>query len=422
MRVIGLMSGTSLDAIDAALVEIRTLGSALEVEPVRCIEREWPAALRDRVRGWSDPSATVAPGELAATSMEIGELFSAAADACAGAAGVELAAIDLIGSHGQTVHHHVDADGRVRATLQLGQPAVIAEQTGITVAADFRPRDIAAGGQGAPLVSFVDALVLGDQERTVAALNLGGIANVTVVPASSPSGAIAFDTGPGNSLLDAAARQLLGRPFDDRGVTAAAGEPSEQLLDELLAEPYFSRRPPKSTGRELFGDEFAARAAGRARELGLDAPRTLATLSELTGRSVARALLGWAPAWPAVIYVSGGGTHNHALMRVLERALANATPPGAEPPALAPIDEIGLPSAAKEAICFAVLGHETLHGRINNLPGATGARQPTVLGAIWPGRNYPRLVEHVGRSRQPRERIDRIVVRRSSEQRKGVAR
>lgn len=423
LRVLGLMSGTSLDGIDAAIVDVHGRDGTLDVSLVGWREEPWPAELRERISGWSDGAERVSPGELSSASMAIGELFAGVAGRAAATAGVPLGAIDLVASHGQTIHHHVDPEGRVLATLQIGEPAVIAERTGRTVVADFRPRDIAAGGQGAPLVSFVDALMFGEQERTVAALNLGGMANVTIVPAGAPFEAIAFDTGPGNSLIDGIARHLLGEPLDLDGAAAAAGKPSEDLVDDLLDDPYLRRSPPKSTGRELFGDAAAKRllAAGRAK--GLSDGDVLATATELTARSVAGAIARWSPAWPAVIHVSGGGTRNAALMKALERALARETPSGAHPARMQMVDEAGLPQAAKEAVCFAILGHEALHGRPNSLPGCTGARHPSVLGAIWPGEDYLELLGKVLPSREAPQRIDRIVLSRSSEEeRRGVLR
>lgn len=417
----GMISGTSLDGIDAALVDVEARDGTLAVSLLRSMEEPWPSELRDRISRWSDPAATVAPGHLSTASMAIGELFADVARGAAEAAGVPLGSIDLVASHGQTIHHHVDAGGRALATLQIGEPAVIAERTGRTVVADFRPRDIAAGGQGAPLVSFVDALMLGEDGRTVAALNLGGMANVTVIPAGAPFEAIAFDTGPGNSLIDGAARHLLGEPLDRDGEAAAAGRPCQELVDELLDDAYFRRPPPKSTGRELFGDAAVERLlmSGRARRL--SDSDILATATELTARSVAGAIARWSPAWPAVVHLSGGGTRNATLMRALERALERETPRGALPMQVQTVDETGLPAAAKEAVCFAVLGHEALHGRPNSLPGCTGARHASVLGAIWPGANYPELLARVSSPKETPQRIDRIVLSRSGEQeRRGV--
>jgi anhydro-N-acetylmuramic acid kinase len=420
MLVLGLISGTSLDAIDAALVEIATRGQTLELSLVSWAEAPWPVQLHDRIRGWSDPATTVAPGDLAMASMEVGEAFATAAEGLVRESRMDLREVDLVVSHGQTIHHRVDEAGRALATLQIGEPAVLAERTGRTVVADLRPRDIAAGGQGAPLVGYLDALLLGEAERTVAALNIGGIANLTIIPAGRPFDSMAFDTGPGNSVIDASARQLLGEPWDRDGAAAATGHPSEALLDELLAHPYFGRTPPKSTGRELFGDAYAAQLIDRGRALGLADGDLLATATELTARSVSSALTRWAPVRPGILYVAGGGTRNEALMAGLVRALARATPAGAVPVAVEPVDEVGLHQAAKEAVCFAVLGHEALHGRPNSLPGCTGARHPSVLGAIWPGTNYLELLERVARSRETAQPIDRIVMRHTGGDRKGA--
>jgi anhydro-N-acetylmuramic acid kinase len=414
VRVLGLMSGTSIDAIDVAVVDIELEGGTLNTSLIGWTEEPWPHELRERIRGWSDPGAEVRLAELSAASMEIGAQFAVAAERGAAAAGVDLPHVDLVASHGQTVHHRVDEDGRAVGTLQLGEPAVIAERTGRTVVADFRPRDIAAGGQGAPLVSFVDALLFAEEQPAVGVLNLGGMANVTLIPAGAPFDAIAFDTGPGNALIDGCARQLLGQPTDGDGAAAAAGRPSEQLLDELMAQRYFERSPPKSTGRELFGDAFVARIIARATELRLGEHDVLATVTELTARSVARAIERWSPTAPRVVHVSGGGTRNRTLMRALERALAGEQSPRGERPQVQLVDEAGLPSAAKEAFSFAVLGHEALHGRANSIPGGTGARHPSVLGAIWPGSDYQRLLEIVAKSGRESEPVDRIVVHRSS--------
>jgi len=420
MLVLGLISGTSLDAIDAAVVEITRHDSALEISLVSWAEAPWPAELRDRLRGWSDPTATVAPGDLAVASMAVGEAFATAALELVQEAGVAIGEVDLVVSHGQTIHHRIDDAGRALATLQIGEPAVLAERTGRTVVADLRSRDIAAGGQGAPLVGYLDALLLGEAGRTVAALNIGGIANLTIVPSGRPFDSIAFDTGPGNAIIDASARQLLGEPLDHDGAVAAAGRPSEALLHVLLAQPYFQRSPPKSTGRELFGDAYAEQLIGEGQALGLSDGDLLATATELTARSVSSALARWAPEWPGILYLAGGGTRNAALMSGLRRSLARETPAGAAPVELKSIDKVGLPGAAKEAVCFAVLGHETLHGRPNSLPGSTGARHPSVLGAIWPGTNYLELLERVARSRKTAQPIDRINVRRTSGDRKGA--
>ena len=382
MRIAGLISGTSLDAIDVAIVDFEPPSAGcLELTIVAAGEDGWPEALRDRLAGWlADPDAGVPLGELAEADMAVGHAFADALIRVAQQHGVPPGSIDLVASHGQTLHHRVSAAGRALATLQVGQPAVIAERLGCPVAADFRPRDIAAGGQGAPLVARFDALLFAESERTVAALNLGGIANVTVIPAGDPDAACAWDTGPGNAVLDALARRE-GMRRDTDGALAAAGTPDDALLDDLLADPWFAAPPPKSTGRERFGDAYA----GALADQGLGRADLFATAAALSGRAVGRSLRAHAPAWPDLLWVSGGGAANPSLMRALADALRAETPPGASAPEIRSIDAAGIASGSKEAVAFAFLGHETLHGRPGSLTGATGARHPSVLGAIWPG-------------------------------------
>jgi anhydro-N-acetylmuramic acid kinase len=345
----------------------------------------------------------------------IGEAFAEAALAGAASAGLPLDAVDLVASHGQTVYHQVAA-GRGRATLQLGAPAVIAERTGCTVAADFRPRDVAAGGQGAPLLPLLDALLCAHPEHTRALQNIGGIANVTWVPPTDDRrttndhqpislpqtvssaeasrwslvvgrwSVVAFDTGPGNCLIDEVVWALSGGrlSFDDGGAWARAGAPDEALLAAWLEEPYFALEPPKSTGRERFSRAYAARLLAEARECGLGDADIVATVTALTARSIARAYERFLPAAPDEVLVSGGGARNQALMAMLAAAL-----PGAR---VRPFDALGLPGDAKEAVGFALLGYYTLHGWPGNLPRCTGAARPVVLGSLTPGENYRDLL------------------------------
>ncbi len=410
MRVLGVSSGTSLDAIDIALVELESEGSTLRLRIVTTAERPWPDPVQDALDRASLGRSRVDPGSLAALSMAAGEALAAASLSAVAAAGVSLESVDLIASHGQTVRHVVRPDGRVEATLQLGEPAVIAERTGRTVAADFRPRDIAAGGQGAPLVSFLDALLLGDEREARALQNVGGVANVTFVPPGDATGAVAFDTGPGNAVLDALTRRLLGEPYDREGASARRGSPSEELLADLLADPYFRQPPPKSLDRERFGAGLAASLVERGDRLGLSADELLATATELTARSIADAYRHLLPGWPDAVYLGGGGAANATLVAAIGRALDRATPAGSRPPTIRTVDALGLPADAKEAVAFAVLGHETLHGRPNHLPRCTGARRATSLGAIWPGADHPRLLQRVARAVATTPVIERIVL------------
>ncbi|RZU45945.1 anhydro-N-acetylmuramic acid kinase [Streptomyces sp. BK022] len=371
MLVIGLMSGTSYDGIDAAAAELRLAGDTLHLKPLGMVSEPYDPGLRELLAG-ALPPAAVPLADVCRLDTRIGQAFAAAAaradaELCGGAA-------ELIASHGQTVYHWVDGD-RVRGTLQLGQPAWIAEATGLPVVADFRSRDVAAGGQGAPLVSLVDLLWLRGRPGRPVALNIGGIANLTV-----PDGT-AFDTGPGCALVDAAAREAsAGRlAYDADGALAARGRVHEPLLERLLADPYYARPAPKTTGKELFHPGYL-RAMASELPTGVCAEDVLATLTELTARTIADAVR---PVSATEVVASGGGTRNPTLMRALAAALTGI------PVRLS--DDLGLPSAAKEAYAFAVLGFLTLHGLPGTDPVSTGARHPSVLGSLTPGRDGLRL-------------------------------
>ncbi|MFD7607122.1 anhydro-N-acetylmuramic acid kinase [Streptomyces mirabilis] len=375
MRVIGLMSGTSYDAIDAAAAELTLEGEDLTLRPLGMVSETYDGALREALAAALPPAATTL-AEVCRLDTLIGQTFAAAAvradrELCGGGA-------ELIASHGQTVYHWVE-DGRAHGTLQLGQPAWIAEATGLPVVADFRPRDIAAGGQGAPLVSLVDLLWLRGRAGTPVALNLGGIANLT-----APDGT-AFDSGPGCALVDVAVRGLTGGRlnYDVDGALAARGTVHEPLLDRLLAEPYYALPAPKTTGKELFH-------LGHLRDAltgfgTLTAEDVIATLTRLTARTVADAVRS---VGATEVIASGGGTRNPALMAMLDAEL-----PGVP---VRTSDALGLPAAAKEAYAFAVLGFLTLHGLTGTDPVSTGARHPSVLGSITPGRGGLRLPPRAG--------------------------
>ncbi|MEW2404671.1 anhydro-N-acetylmuramic acid kinase [Streptomyces griseoviridis] len=370
MRVIGLMSGTSYDAVDAAAADLELVGDSLVLEPLGARGEEYDDEVREALVAALPPGS--APlSEVCRLDTLIGQAFAAAAvradrELCQGRA-------ELVASHGQTVFHWAES-GQVRGTLQLGQPAWIAEATGLPVAADFRPRDIAAGGQGAPLVSLVDLLWLRGRPGTPVALNIGGIANVT-----APDGT-AFDTGPGCALTDAAARAFSGGRlgYDDGGALAARGAVDQPLLERLLAEPYYRLPAPKTTGKELFHAGYLRAAlAGRGT---LPPEDVLATLTRLTAVTIADAVRDLRA---TEVIASGGGTRNPVLLRTLAGLL-----PGV---AVRSSDELGLPSDAKEAYAFAVLGFLTAHGLPGTEPVSTGARHASVLGSLTPGRAGLRL-------------------------------
>ncbi|MFE2040681.1 anhydro-N-acetylmuramic acid kinase [Streptomyces sp. NPDC059477] len=371
MRVIGLMSGTSYDAIDAAACELRITGDALVLRPLGMVRAGYEDGLRAALAA-ALPPGTVTMADVCRLDTRIGQAFAAAAvradhELCDGRA-------ELVASHGQTVYHWVDGT-TVHGTLQLGQPAWIAEATGLPVVADFRPRDIAAGGQGAPLVSLVDLLWLRGRPGTPVALNLGGIANLT-----APDGT-AFDTGPGCALTDAAARGFSGGrlEYDAEGRLAAAGRVHEALLARLLAEPYYALSAPKTTGKELFHPGYLREALAGVGTT-LSAEDIIATLTALTARTVADAVRS---VGATEVLASGGGTRNPTLMAQLAARL-----PGIP---VRPSDTLGLPSDAKESYAFAVLGYLSAHGLPGTVPAATGARHPSVLGSVTPGRTGLRL-------------------------------
>ncbi len=368
MRVIGLMSGTSYDAIDAAAADLRIEGDQLVLTPLGLLSRPYPESLRAQLTR-SLPPATTSLEQVCRLDTGIGQAFAAVAEQaveqlCGGHA-------DLIVSHGQTVFHWVD-DGQVHGTLQIGQPAWIAEATGTAVVSDLRSRDVAAGGQGAPLVSIVDVLWLRGRPGTPVALNLGGIANITVVPGTADP--IAFDTGPANALADAVVRDLTAgqSTFDADGVMAGRGRVHLELFERLLAEPYYARSAPKSTGKELFHLGYLAEAMSG---LPLIAPDDLiATVTALTARTVADAVRGYGG---TEVIAAGGGIRNPVLMHLLAEELRGVP--------LRSTDELGMPSAAKEAYAFAVLGFLTVNGLGGTVPSCTGARHSSVLGSITPG-------------------------------------
>jgi anhydro-N-acetylmuramic acid kinase len=354
VKVLGLISGTSHDGIDAAVVDFTLDGDVLHGQITAATSTPYDPALRARIRAALPPAATTL-AEVCALDTLIGQAF---ADAAAAAPPVDAAC-----SHGQTVYHWVDGT-RALGTLQIGQPAWIAERLGVPVVSDVRIRDITAGGQGAPLVSYLDTLLLAGLPGRPAALNLGGIANITL------PGRLAWDTGPANALIDAAVVRTGAHPagYDVDGALAARGRVDDDLLAELLAEPYYRLPPPKTTGKELFHDGYLDPFLGR------EAADLVATLTALTARTVADAVRG---ADVDTLVVSGGGAANPTLMRMLGAEL-----PGVR---LVPSAELGAPRDAKEAIAFALIGWQTLHGLPATLPNCTGASGARILGTITPG-------------------------------------
>ncbi|MGI8307824.1 anhydro-N-acetylmuramic acid kinase [Saccharopolyspora hattusasensis] len=372
-RVIGLLSGTSMDGVDVAAAELRLDGDTVELRPLGATVVPYPEVLREKLPAVLPPAACSAE-DLCRLDTYVGQQLAAAARL-----GVELAGgrADLVGSLGQTIYHWVQGSGRVRGTLQIGQPAWISEATGLPVVSDLRARDVAAGGQGAPLAGMFDALWLADEPGTTIALNIGGIANITVVGGRRP---LAYDTGPGNALIDLAAGQITGTPQDTDGRIAATGTVHPELLELLLSDGYYRRSAPKSTGKEHFNADYLARTLDKLpAEVG-DGD-LVATLTELTARTIADACR---TEHAAKVVASGGGVRNPVLLAALRRRL--------DAP-LVVSDDLGLPADSKEAHLTALLGFLTWHGITGNTPGTTGAAGPRLLGSITPGSGPLRLPE-----------------------------
>lgn len=388
MKIIGLMSGTSADGIDAALLEITPKKALPEIRLIRFLVRPFSSQLRERILRAAD-AGSGATSEICRLNVLLGELFAKAAALVSRRARIPLRDVALIGSHGQTIAHFpgpVSEHGvSVRSTLQIGEPSVIAERTGVTTVADFRPRDMAAGGEGAPLTPYMHALLFRHARRDRIVLNLGGIANLTFLPRGCGlRGVLAFDTGPGNVLIDGlVARLSRGAMHTDLdGRIAMAGRVNRPLLRFLMAHPYLKRRPPKSTGRDVFGPLVIEALLDRTATRGIAEADLVATVTAFTAASVTLHVTRDLPAGAVSgeLIVCGGGANNPMLIKQLQEAL-----PGCR---LLTADEAGFPGRAIEASAFALLAYLTASGLPGNLPSITGARHPVMLGKIVPGRSF----------------------------------
>jgi anhydro-N-acetylmuramic acid kinase len=380
MRVIGLMSGTSADGVDAALVEWPDAEPARPFRLLAFREEPFPDSLRQRIHRLA---AARVPGsealrELAALDVGLGERFAEAAARVAAEAGLALHEVDAVASHGQTVAHHPE----LRATLQIGDPSLIAERTGCCVVADFRPRDVAAGGEGAPLAPFFHLAALGHAAEGRLVLNLGGIANVTWLPrGAAPDDVLAFDVGPANALIDGVVRIASGgrQVMDEDGRRGLRGRCDRALLERLLQDDFLSRPPPKSTGRERYGTAEAEALAAEWSRAGRDPDDLVATLVAFSAEAVLRAQRDFLGAGVERLLVGGGGARNPALLGALAKRFA--------PAPVEPMDAAGVPAAAAEAMAFSLMGRNALLGLPNHLPRCTGASRAAVLGEIVPGRS-----------------------------------
>ena len=377
-RIIGLMSGTSADSIDAALVTVTGSGFKTRYELDSFVSFKYPRGYREYVLANSQPGSS-SVDELCRLNVLTAEFFADAARAVAKKARIPLSAVDAIGSHGQTVHH-LPAPKKmfgkqVRSTLQLGDPSAIAKLTGVITVGNFRAGDIALDGQGAPLVPFFDAITFRSRTKNRLLVNIGGIANVTLLPKKcSLADVRAFDTGPGNMLIDAVLAELYGKQYDAGGAVAARGDILVEIIQCALRLSYFKTPPPKSTGRELFGTalvtELMKSAHGARRE------DIVASITEITPLTIYQQYLLYLRHICSVdeVIVSGGGSLNRTIIDTLARYFA--------PAEVLTSDDVGLSSDAKEAVCFAILANETISGTPANLPGVTGASRATVLGSI----------------------------------------
>ncbi len=375
--VAGVMSGTSIDGIDVALVVVRGYGAATEWTLEGKGVYTFPEDVRALLRKNAIPE-TSSVEEISALHAVLGRLYADAVLRCVEASGLRTEELDLAGIHGQTLFHHPDAtmlgEHSVRFTFQIGSGAEAAHRLGVPVIVDFRSSDVAAGGQGAPLVPYVDALLFRSDERNRVLVNIGGIANLTILASgSSIQDVVAYDAGPGNCLVDAMMRRFFGKPFDDGGMTAARGTVVEGLLHRMHEHPFFRQRPPKSTGTDVFGESFLDRILDFPEARKWSPEDLVATATYFTAEIIARAVLEY-DLPECEVLIGGGGTRNKTLMDHLADLL-----PGMDVSSLSVVIDPDI----KEAFCFAVLANEWLFGQPANIPNVTGARRPALLGACY---------------------------------------
>ncbi len=385
-NVIGLMSGTSFDGIDACLVKITGNGLSTEIEIIEFETYPYKEEIRELIFDASKEQ-TGRVDKICQLNFTLGKLFADAAGQIAEKSSIPISDIDIIGSHGQTIYHisslKEKADKKVRSTLQIAEPSTIAQETGVTTVADFRTRDIAAGGEGAPLVPYADFILFGKDGIGRAVQNIGGIANVTFLPAGcSINEIIAFDNGPGNMIIDRFAEIITeGKlKYDKDGELASKGKLNQDLLERLCSHPYLSIPPPKSTGREDFGIQFSDNLYEELKRDNVDFLDTITTVTVFTAKSISDSYRKYIqPSYKlSEVVMSGGGVYNPILFQFLKEYLENIN--------IRKVEEFGIPSDAKEALAFAILANETICGNPGNVPSATGARERVVLGKIIPGR------------------------------------
>lgn len=376
MRILGMMSGTSTDGVDAVIMDIDGFIPDLEWKILFHHHVDFSETLRDEIFACFRPE-TGSVDRLCKLNFALGKVYGEAALETIKAAGMQPDEIDLIGSHGQTLWH-IPANIDGASTLQMGEPTVIAEITGLPVVSNFRTADMAAGGHGAPLVSFADVCLFSSKESVRAAQNIGGIGNVTYIPRSGDSVhlPIAFDTGPGNMLIDDAIERITNgeQHFDRDGLIAASGKVNEAFLSELLRDPYLQMKPPKTTGREYFGKQMGERLYEEAKRKGISDKDYVATVTDFTAESIVQAYHDFLPEFPEEVIVHGGGAHNPVLMAALKTKLS--------PSKVLSVSDFGILPEAKEGMAFALMAYQTWHKQQGNIPSATGARHPAIMGNI----------------------------------------
>src|SRR5712692_2066713 len=380
--VLGLMSGTSADAIDVALARVSSAAPRLNAKLLNHTSIDFPPQLRKEILRVAEQQP-ISAGELSQLNFRLGEAFAEAALTACRRFRIAPKKVALIGSHGQTIFHQghpVPYFGHATAsTLQIGEPAIIAARTGITTVADFRPADMAQGGQGAPLVPYADYVLYRHAKLGRVSLNLGGIANITVIPANAkPSQVFAFDTGPANMLIDALVAHFThGRQrYDKNAHLAQQGRSIPALIDELMRDPYLKLAPPKSTGREYYGSDYRERLRRLGRRHKAKPNELIRAATIFTALSIVDALNRFVLPKTKIhqLIVSGGGAHNPLIMGQMSAALPQIQ--------IVPSSQLGVPEDAKEAFAFALLAYETFHHRPSNVPSATGARRPAILGKV----------------------------------------
>ena len=371
--VLGLMSGTSADGIDAALVKISGNHTNMELKEIAFHNYSYPDGIKERIfRLFDDASAM----EICHMNFLLGGLFADAAIDIAKRAGIDK--IDLIGSHGQTIYHipdPIDKDYPIRSTLQIGEGSVIAHKTGAVTVCDFRVADVAAGGLGAPLVPYTEFLLYSNPSENIALQNIGGIANVTVIPAGAEArDIIAFDTGPGNMVMDYLMKKLFGCDYDKNGLIATSGTVNGETLAHFMKDEYILRKPPKTTGREYFGKDFPERFYAHCAERGISSKDIIATATAFSAAAISYSINNFVPYKVSKLIIGGGGAYNNALLAQIKELLPEVH--------VMTQEKMGRNSDSKEAVAFAILANETIFGNPGNLPGVTGASCGKVLGKI----------------------------------------